>query len=71
MKSYHEFTIVEQQNASVKANNWAHQHSEHVNKLLATVTSGYEPSGSDCFRPELWKAAHWYWFHTVRSQEFS
>lgn len=41
---------------------WYEQHRLHVDRMLVEVEGpGYAPCGSDCIRPELWKAEHWKW----------
>lgn len=40
-------------------------HRAHVDRLMAGAESqgqAYAPSGSDVFRPDLWKAPHWRWY---------
>jgi hypothetical protein len=40
---------------------WREQHKSHVERLTANGHIAYPPSGSDIFRPELWKPAMWRW----------
>jgi len=47
------------------ATSWYREHIHHVVKLVRKQSVAYSPSGSDLFRPELWKAAHWKWFTDV------
>lgn len=66
MRSFEEFSEKEQAEAFVKAIAWDAEHKMHVIKLVRdaeTAKVSYSPSGSDCFRPELWKPAHWKWFY--------
>lgn len=42
------------------AHEWYVEHRKHVDSILRSPA--YEPSGSDLFRPELWKGNHWAWF---------
>lgn len=46
---------------------WRDRHIPHVDSLVARSEHSYPPSGSDTFRPELWKAAHWRWLYKDRS----
>ncbi len=41
---------------------WYNEHKRHVNKIIKEEKHEYKPIGSDFFKPELWKAAHWIWF---------
>lgn len=45
------------------------KHTEHVDGLVKYGEDRPEvaPSGSDLFRPELWKSIHWNWFNTQMS----
>ena len=44
-------------------------HKEHVTKLIEDSPNQIEPSGSDLFKPILWKGIHWNWFlHCVIQQ---
>lgn len=61
MLKIRDMTAAERTDMMTKARTWYWNHIDHVDKLLQTTTS-YAPSGSDIFRPELWKAAHWKWF---------
>jgi hypothetical protein len=45
-----------------KAGEWKQQHEEHVNALVTSVTTGYQPSQEDQQEPNLWKPEHWKWF---------
>jgi len=45
-----------------RATSWYREHLHHVIKLVKGQLVAYSPSGSDLFRPELWKSAHWKWF---------
>lgn len=40
------------------------QHKDHVLSIYLGLseTDAVAPSGSDMFRPELWKGIHWKWF---------
>ena len=45
-----------------RAFTWRHDHADHVANLLKDCKDKVAPSGSDIFRPELWKSIHWKWF---------
>lgn len=50
--------------ARLNAGEWWDKHKAHVDRLIAgrdEVGAAYPPSGSDQFRPELWRAPHWRW----------
>lgn len=46
------------------AHNFLHDHADHVHSLFDKDTPPIAPSGSDMFKPELWKGIHWIWFFT-------
>ena len=53
----------EQQNVILKnAMDWFKVHKEHIYKVIKPETPKIAPSGSDLYRPELWKDIHWKWF---------
>lgn len=41
---------------------WLGQHERHVWSMIRKDTPNVAPSGSDMFKPELWKDIHWKWF---------
>lgn len=43
------------------------EHREHVKALIRAAEYSYPPSGSDRFKPELWKEAHWKWYSKNRN----
>jgi hypothetical protein len=49
-----------------RAREWYEAHKNHVSNLMRQATkrgaTGFEPTGSDVIRPDLWKAEHWLWF---------
>lgn len=45
-----------------KAWTFRHDHADHVANLIKHTEVAVAPSGSDLFKPELWKAIHWNWF---------
>lgn len=62
MIEYFQLTILEKQEVIDKAEKYRTEHSSHVRGLISYANYSYAPSGSDVFRPELWKPAHWKWF---------
>ena len=63
MKEYNDLSISEQLEVYNKAFTFLHDHADHVHSLFEDdVTPYIPPSGSDMFRPELWKGIHWAWF---------
>jgi hypothetical protein len=57
-----EFSLDDQLIWCARANAWYDKHKPHVESLLHEEKQSYPPSGSDCGKPELWKAGHWRWF---------
>lgn len=51
-----------------KAFTWNHDHADHVANLVYEKGPAVAPSGSDVFRPELWKGIHWRWFFELNNQ---
>ena len=52
----------EQQKVREKAMEWFQDHKSHVYSLIEKDTPKVAPSGSDMYKPELWKGIHWKWF---------
>lgn len=49
--------------ACAKATRWWSDHDAHVRRLLKSEGAiAYPPTGSDVYRPELWRPPHWRWF---------
>lgn len=48
---------------------WYKGHWQHVNALMATTDKSYPASGSDVYRPELWKPGHWRYFFSIGNVE--
>lgn len=63
---FYDFPVERQYEWTVRADNWYEAHREHIDALIPTEKDSYPPSGSDCGRPELWKAGHWRWFFERR-----
>jgi hypothetical protein len=65
-QQYNSLNNEEKTNISIKALNWYKEHKDHVKKIMQEEKKySYSPSGSDMFRPELWKGAHWNWFNIM------
>lgn len=54
---------------TVVGTQYSTEHPHHVDLLIhfyerdyGSKAEGVAPSGSDLFRPELWKGCHWVWF---------
>lgn len=63
MKTFADLTTEEKREIRKKAKEFYDAHKAHVVSIyLAYPTVGIAPSGSDMFRPELWKGMHWRWF---------
>lgn len=52
----------EQTQITQKSIDFYSKHFSHVTDLIKSAEGSYSPSGSDLFRPELWKPSHWRWF---------
>ena len=59
--------------SAVKAQStkWYERNKAHVDSLILESKESVAPSGSDLFRPELWKAIHWRWFLELNKPEAS
>lgn len=66
MTEWHELSREDKDKVLETAAKWCNDHTEHVNTLIDSAKEAIPPSGSDLFRPELWKGIHWlwYWFFT-------
>lgn len=65
MQEFDNLTEQEKESVLEKAMAWYTEHENHVDQMLELLgvrTKGIRPSGSDMFRPELWKDIHWKWF---------
>lgn len=69
MRDFFLLTGDEQFSALSGAKRWRAKHELHVSRLVASGTSSYPPSGSDAFRPELWKPAMWRWLATLEQRQ--
>lgn len=62
MLQFKDCTDAEQQTILTSAHKyWKKYHSSLI-KLVGDENHEVLPSGSDLFRPELWKPMHWKWF---------
>lgn len=66
MKEYDELNLHEKTQVYNNAFTFLHDHADHVHSLFTKKTKGIAPSGSDMFKPELWKGIHWAWFLSKR-----
>jgi hypothetical protein len=64
-KQYEDLSHEEKTKISINALDWYKKHTDHVKKVMKENEKAYAPSGSDMFRPELWKSGHWNWFNTL------
>ena len=44
---------------------WWGDHKRHVGALIRNASSAYPPTGTDRYRPELWKDSHWAWLDKI------
>lgn len=61
---FHDLSSSDRLRAILSATKWRNEHSDHVSRIVAggsPYIRPYPPSGSDIFRPELWKPAMWRW----------
>jgi hypothetical protein len=61
MFEFDQLDIPERERARRLAREWRAKHEPHVERLIVGGHIAYPPSGSDIFRPELWKPAMWRW----------
>lgn len=62
MRKFIETSFNERMEIEQKAKAWLQNHSNHVALISDLSENAVSPSGSDMFRPELWKGIHWNWF---------
>ena len=62
MKMFSEFSVEDQMQFLIIAKHWYAAHKEHVDQLVSHTRDYFPPSGSDCYKPELWKSGSWKWF---------
>lgn len=67
MIEYNGLSVEERKRVYNNAFTWLHDHADHVYNLFDKDTPAVAPSGSDLFRPELWKGIHWQWYFTFLS----
>jgi hypothetical protein len=67
-KAFNEFEQHEQTEILVAARSWYAEHKDHVDRLVSGPDqSSFPPSGSDCYKPELWKSGSWKWLLDAQS----
>lgn len=62
MKKYKDLTLEEKDQVLKKALIYISNNFKSTHKLFNKNTPMVEPSGSDMFKPELWKDIHWKWY---------
>jgi hypothetical protein len=62
MKTWQTTNFIEQQEIKKSAEQFLTAHTDHVARIIQESKPAIAPSGSDLFRPELWKGIHWNWF---------
>ena len=62
MKTWETTNVLEQQEIQHLGEEFLSEHKDHVIIIIKEKTNAVAPSGSDLFKPELWKAIHWNWF---------
>lgn len=75
MKTIFQISKEERKQVYNNAHNFLHDHYDYIHNLFDHKTPVVAPSGSDMFKPELWKDIHWAWFMTTHifdnsSEEF-
>ena len=69
MREYKDLSTEEIKEIYNKAFTFLHDHADHVHGLFEKETPCVAPSGSDLFKPELWKGIHWAWFIKKESRK--
>jgi hypothetical protein len=59
---FDEFPFEDKFKWTQRASGWYAKHRLHVETLMDDEHTSYQPSGSDCGKPELWKPGHWRWY---------
>lgn len=62
MKTWQTTNFIEQQEIKAAAEKFFSAHKNHVAEISKDTEHVVAPSGSDLFRPELWKGIHWLWY---------
>jgi len=69
MLEFEDLEYKEQEKIIQEGLDWMHEHMKHVDSLTFDgEKTVYPPSGSDLYRPSLWKPAHWRWFYITWSK---
>jgi hypothetical protein len=58
---FHQLPEHDRSRAIRSAREWREKHRVHVDEITRGGHIYYPPSGSDIFRPELWKPPMWRW----------
>lgn len=62
MKTFNDLSQTEKNEVASRAQIFRLDHAKIVNQAIKIADAAFAPSGSDLFRPELWKPGHWKWF---------
>lgn len=62
MKTWETTNIIEQEAIKESGEEFLAKHKTHVESLIKDCKYSVAPSGSDLFKPELWKGIHWNWY---------
>lgn len=62
MRQFIELNLDDQQVVIQNAMMFSFMHKRHVRVLTHKEENAVAPSGSDMFKPELWKGIHWKWY---------
>lgn len=68
MVEYTDLDGEEKLNILYLGNNWYDKNKKHVDELRKNSQNSIYPSGSDMWKPELWKGSHWNWFFELEGK---
>ncbi len=71
MLEFHDLSSEQFSEYYANAFNYLEKHNDHVNKLLNSAAFPVPPSGSDIFKPELWKDIHWAYFESLIAHQMN
>jgi len=63
MKKWEDLNYQEKTEVTAHAISWYNRHKQHVQLVMTESNNAVAPSGSDIYRPELWKSIHWNWLN--------
>ena len=67
---YNDLTPDEKLNVYTIAFTYVHDNADRVANLREETQDSIAPSGYDLHRPDLWKPAHWNWFHKLNPSTY-